>query len=140
MSLLDKDLTENEKRIYANCLAYILNLNQNSDKAQREYLEKQMGDIGLSATKLKNIKKTKTESVIKELQGISDVRIRRFILREMILLAIADHEISDQEIETIYTIGMKTGIKQEKINDFFIWAAKGIEWQIEGSQLVDEDL
>ena len=26
--------------------------------------------------------------------------------------------ISDKEIETIYTIGMKIGIKQEKINDF----------------------
>ena len=88
----------------------------------------------------KKLKKTKTESVIKELQTIADIRIRRFILREMILLAIADHEISDKEIETIYTIGMKIGIKQEKINDFFIWAAKGIEWQIEGSQLVDEDL
>ncbi len=140
MSLLDKDLTENEKRIYADCLTYILNLSPNSNKNQREYLEKQMGDIGLPASKLKNLKKTKTESVIKELQTISDVRVRRFILREMILLAIADHEISDKEIETIYTIGIKTGIKQEKINDFFIWAAKGIEWQIEGTQLVDEDL
>lgn len=140
MSLLDKDLTLSEKHIYANCLAYILNLSQHSDNAQREYLEKQMGDIGLAAPELKKLKKAKTESVIKELQTIADIRIRRFILREMILLAIADHEISDKEIETIYTIGMKIGIKQEKINDFFIWAAKGIEWQIEGSQLVDEDL
>lgn len=140
MSLLDKDLTENEKHIYADCLAYILNLNKNSDKNKREYLKEQIGDIGLSAAKLKSLKKTKTESVIKELQTISDIRIKRFILREMILFAIADHEISDTEIETIYTIGMKIGIKQEKINDFFIWAAKGIEWQIEGSQLVDEDL
>lgn len=143
MSVLDKDLTEDEKQVYISALAYILDLDKSKDSenAKKEYLDKQMQEMDISAKEIKKTPKAqKTAEIIKMLKSISDIRIRRFIIREMILLAIADHEISDKEIATIYDIGIHTGIKQEKINDFFIWAAKGIEWQIEGSQLVDEDL
>ena len=58
----------------------------------------------------------------------------------MIMLAIADHELSDTEVDTIYDIGTKTGISVDKIDDFFLWAAKGVEWQIESVKLVEEDL
>lgn len=141
MSVLNKDLTEAEKHIYLDCLAYIINLNKNTDKVKKEYLAHQMCDVGLSVDELKSVKKAKKNAdIIKNLKTVSDIRVKRFILREMILLAIADHEISDKEIASIYEIGIQAGIKHEKIDDFFIWAAKGIEWQIEGSQLVDEDL
>ena len=58
----------------------------------------------------------------------------------MIMLAIADHEITDDEIRNIYQIAEAVGVSGEKVGDFFIWAAKGIEWKLEGIQLVEEDL
>ena len=71
---------------------------------------------------------------------ITDIRARRYFLREMILLAVADHELQDEEVEDLHKIGKGMGISEEKINDFFIWAARGIEWQLEGIKLVEEDL
>ena len=62
------------------------------------------------------------------------------MLRDMILLAAADHDLSDQEIGEIYEIGTKIGLKAEKIDDFFLWAARGLEWQVDGSRLIDEDI
>ena len=66
--------------------------------------------------------------------------MRRYIVREMILVAISNHELSDDEIATLYAIGTNIGIKEEKVGDFFIWAAKGLEWEIEGLQLIEGDL
>ena len=82
----------------------------------------------------------KTDALIKDLEQITDIRAKRYILREMILLAVADHELQDEEVEDLHKIGKGMGISEEKINDFFIWAARGIEWQLEGIKLVEEDL
>lgn len=136
-----KDLTVEEKNVYINCLAYILNFDKAATMVRKEYLENQIKDIGLSLKDFDKIKKKqKPEDIIKELKSISDIRSKRYILREMILLAIADHELTDDEIKTIFQIGTKSGIKEEKVGDFFLWAAKGIEWEIEGTQLVEENL
>ena len=82
----------------------------------------------------------KIESVIKALQGLDDLRVQRYIIREMIMLSVSDQDISDEEIHRIYQIAEAVGMSGEKVGDFFIWAAKGIEWRIEGIQLVEEDL
>ena len=45
-----------------------------------------------------------------------------------------------KKLTDLHKIGKGMGISEEKINDFFIWAARGIEWQLEGIKLVEEDL
>ena len=100
-----------------------------------------MAEIGLSKKDFRSAKKVKTAGELaKDIKGIGDIKVKRFILREMILLALADHELTDEEIQTIYQIGTCSGLKEEKISDFFLWAAKGTEWQIEGTQLVEDNL
>ena len=96
--------------------------------------------MGFDARKLKFKSPKKAAEIIKTLQSIDNIRLRRFILREMILLSIADHELTDKEVDTIYDIAKKCCISEDKIDDFFLWAAKGVEWQIEGQKLVEEDL
>ena len=76
----------------------------------------------------------------KMIKQIKSIKLRRYILREMILVAVANHELSDEEIAGIYNIGTRIGIKEEKVSDFFMWAAKGLEWEIEGLQLIEGDL
>lgn len=135
------EITEEEKIIYLKALAYTLNIDKRDTIEREKYLELKAFEIGYNIKELKSIKKVKkAEEIIKELKSIGSLRMRRYILREMIMLAIADHELSDNEICTIYNIGTSSGIKEEKINDFFLWAAQGIEWQMEGRCLVEEDL
>ncbi len=141
MLFFSRDLSVDEKNVYMEALAFILNVGKSNNDAKKEYMETQMAEIGLSKKDFRSAKKVKTAGELaKDIKGIGDIKIKRFILREMILLALADHELTDEEIQTIYQIGTCSGLKEEKISDFFLWAAKGIEWQIEGTQLVEDNL
>ena len=106
-----------------------------------EYLRQQAEQAGFDPAAVKKIKPAKkADDLIKELKQVSSMRLKRYIIREMIMLAMANHELSDEEMAAIYTIGMNIGIKEDKINDFFLWAAEGLEWQLAGVKLVEEDL
>ncbi len=141
MLFFSRDLSIEEKNVYMEALAFILNIGTSKTEAKKEYMEAQMAEIGLSKKDARSAKKVKTpDELAKDIKGIGDIKVKRFILREMILLALADHELTDDEIQTIYKIGTQSGLKEEKIGDLFLWAAKGIEWQIEGTQLVEENI
>lgn len=130
-----------EKRLYLQALIYIFSSGKKLTKENEDYLRHLAEEISVDAAELKTLKKfKKPEEAGKLIKSIKDIRIRRFILREMVLLAVADHEISDCEMVDIYRIANEAGIKEEKINDFFLWAAEGIEWQMQGRRLITEDL
>ena len=98
-------------------------------------------EINFPAAELKTLKKLKKpESVSNELLKIADIRLRRYFIREMVMLSISDHELTDEEMCNIYKIGCAIGVKEDKINDFFLWAAQGVEWQIEEVRMVEDDL
>ena len=133
-----KELTAEEKTIFVTSLLYIMDLSKNQ---RMEYLNSRLKELGFDTDVLKKIKHVKTPAELYGLiKQIEDIKVRRYILREMILVAISNHELSDEEISIIYTIGTNIGIKEEKVGDFFIWAAKGLEWEIEGLQLIEGDL
>lgn len=134
-------LSKTEKKIYLQALAFVLDMNKKDSKTIADYLKAQADEIDVGETMLNQIKANLPEDkLIKELAKISSIPCKRFILREMILLAIADHEVKDEEIEKLHRIGSTMGIAEAKINDFFIWAAQGLEWQLQGIKLVEEDL
>lgn len=138
MPISMKELTAEEKTIFVTSLLYIMDLSKNQ---RMEYLNSRLKELGFDTDVLKKIKHVKTPAELYGLiKQIEDIKVRRYILREMILVAISNHELSDEEISTIYTIGTNIGIKEEKVGDFFIWAAKGLEWEIEGLQLIEGDL
>ena len=133
-----QNLTHDEKIVYLTSLLYVMVSQTNS---RNEYIRNQAKEICFPASDLRKIKKlTKPEAISLELLKIQDLRLRRYFIREMILLAINDHELTDKEMCEMYKIGIATGIKEETINDFFLWAAQGIEWQIEGVSIVEDDL
>lgn len=140
-STFKENLGEEEKVIYLGALMYILGGGKTISPERNEYLKRQAEEIGFPEKELKNIKKIKRpETISNRLLEIRNVRLRRYFLREMIMLAITDHELCDVEMCNIYKIGTAIGIKEDKINDFFLWAAQGVEWQIEGVRLVEDDL
>lgn len=138
---VSKLLSKTEKKYYLQALAFVLDMNKKDENSIAEYLKAQADEAGVAETTLAQIKLNIDENKLtKELSKISSIKSKRFILREMILLAIADHEVKDEEIETLHRIGHAMDIPEAKINDFFIWAAQGLEWQLQGIKLVEEDL
>ncbi len=142
MSATFKDnLDATAQEVYLETLMFVLGGEKKLTKEQSRYLEQQAQEIGFPTEGLKNIRKIKRpESLSNELLKIEDIRLRRYFVREMIMLAISDHELTDAEMCDIYKIGCATGVKEDKINDFFLWAAQGVEWQIEGVRIVEDDL
>ncbi len=141
MDNLKKLLSAKEKSIYMRALLYVLTYGKRLTKENQEYLLKQAEETGAKPEVIKEFQKFKSPEELGQLIcTIKSIRTRRFILREMVMLAVADHEISDKEMTDIYMAGTTAGIKEDKINDFFLWAAEGIDWQIRGMHLITEDL
>ena len=139
MTDMGKHLHISEKRVYIQSLAYIL-----KDKKEdfiKDYLLTQMAEYGIAESEYNSLSVVLDRThLAKKLNKISDIRTKRYIVREMILLAVADHELNDQEIDELSQFGKDVGICEEKMIDFFMWAARGIEWQLDGTKLVEEDL
>ncbi len=55
------------------------------------------------------------------------------------MLDVAAHELQENEVTLIYQVGNAVGIDTDRIDDLFMWAARGLEWQIEGAKMVEED-
>ena len=140
MTTFKKTMELDEKITFMEALNFVLHFEDKQTPLQQEYLMRQAFECEIPASDLKKVKKLKKAAdLIKKIKNIPQKKTKRFILREMIMMAVVDHELSDEEMCTIYEIGTGAGIKQEKINDFFLWAAKGVEWQIEGAHLVEDD-
>ena len=141
MNTFTAEMNDEEKSIYLEALKYILGAAKTDTPENKDFLLQQAQKAGFDKKQLKNLPRIKTaEEMAAEIKKIPSVRKKRFIIREMIMVALADHELSDQEMCDIYKIGTAAGIKEDKINDFFLWAAQGLEWQIEGNRLVEEDI
>ena len=140
-STFKENLDSEAKAVYLEVLMYVLRADTRLTPERTRYLEKQALEISFLAAELKTLKKLKTpESLSNELLKIADIRLRRYFIREMVMLSISDHELTDEEMCNIYKIGCAIGVKEDKINDFFLWAAQGVEWQIEGVRMVEDDL
>ncbi len=141
MNTFTAEMNDEEKSIYLEALKYILGAEKTDTPENKDFLLQQAQKAGFDKKQLKALQRIKTaEEMAAEIKKIPSVRKKRFIIREMIMVALADHELSDQEMCDIYKIGTAAGIKEDKINDFFLWAAQGLEWQIEGIRLVEKDL
>ena len=138
MNELSSSWTETEKQLYLMALEYVLNLDSDDNPTKREFMKNKARELGCPLSKLKKVRSS--AELTKLLMPIPSVRTKRCLLRDMILLAAAAQDLSDKAIGEIYEIGIKIGIKAEKIDDFFLWAARGLEWQVDGSRLIDEDI
>lgn len=140
MPIQPKNFDENEKNVYMKALSFMLSLDKKNTVEKLDYLKIQAARCGYDGRKIKTKSNDKISDIALALNKIDNIAIRRYILLNMIMLTIAGHELLDTEVDTIYGIGTKAGISVDKIDDFFLWAARGVEWQIEGMRIVEEDL
>lgn len=140
MPIQPKNFDTEEKDIYMKALTFMLSLDKKNTAEKVDFLKIQAFKCGFDGRKIKLKTSDKISDIILALNKIDNIAIKRYILLQMIMLTIAGHELLDTEVDTIYGIGTKAGISIDKIDDFFLWAARGVEWQIEGMKIVEEDL
>ena len=140
MSIQPKNFSDDEKNIYMKALAFMLSLDKKNTPEKTEFLKIQAFKCAIDGRKVKFKSSDKLSDIALALNKIDNIMIRRYILLNMIMLTIAGHELLDTEVDVIYGIGTKAGISVDKIDDFFLWAARGVEWQIDGTKIVEEDL
>ena len=121
-------------------LAFMLALDKKGTSEKLDFLKLQAFRCGIDGRKVKTKSSAKAPDIVLALNQIDNIAIRRYILLNMIMLTIAGHELLDTEVDVIYGIGTKAGISIDKIDDFFLWAARGVEWQVDGMKIVEEDL
>ena len=138
MNELSNSWSETEKQLYLISLIYVLNLDSEDNSIKKEFMKNKAKELGQAISKLPKVRTAK--ELISLLAPSPSVRTKRYLLRDMILLSAADHDLSDNAIGQIYEIGTQIGLKAEKIDDLFLWAARGLEWQVDGSRLIDEDI
>ena len=122
MNELSANWSEVEKQLYLAALQYVLNLDSEDNATKKEFMKNKARELGCPLSKIKKVRSS--AELIKILLPIPSVRTKRCLVRDMILLSAADHDLSDEA----------------KIDDFFLWAARGLEWQVDGSRLIDEDI
>lgn len=140
MPITPQNFDTTEKNVFIQALAFMLSMDKKNSVEKSDYFNIQVSRCGLDVKKLKLKTPSKASDVVLKLNKIDNIALRRYIILHMILLTIAGHELLDTEVDTIYGIGTKAGISVDKIDDFFLWAARGVEWQIEGIRIVEEDL
>ena len=59
MLFFSRDLSVDEKNVYMEALAFILNVGKSNNDAKKEYMETQMAEIGLSKKDFRSAKKVK---------------------------------------------------------------------------------
>ncbi len=129
---------QEEKQIYLAALSYVLTAGDTKSEQRREFMKNKAREVKIPLAQIKKVKTS--EELIAMLGQIHNIKIKRFIVRDMILMTLADHDLTDSEMHNIYDICAAIDIKPEKVDDFFLWAAKGLEWQIEGNRLIEEDI
>ncbi len=140
MSILTQKLTKKEKGIYLQALAFIMSQKGKANPALKSYLRVQALEIGVDEKQLEEVKLPQSAlELCRSIKKIETMSVRRFIIREMIMLAVAAHELQENEVTLIYQVGNAVGIDTDRIDDLFMWAARGLEWQIEGAKMVEED-
>lgn len=141
MFYMPDNFSTKEKNACVKALLFVLFLHGGKNATQKKFMTFQLRAMGLTEDKYDlSQAPCKFDELVKSLKNLDGLRAQRYIIRAMIMLALADQDINDDAIKLIYRLAEEIGMSSEKVGDFFIWAAKGIEWRVEGIQLVEEDL
>lgn len=140
MPIVCKNFSELQKNVLIEALTFMRDFDKKKTPEKFEFLKIQALKCGFDLRKIKSKSSLNSADLTLLINKIDNITIKRYIILQMILITIAAHELSDIELDLIYGIGTKVGISVDKIDDFFLWAAKGVEWQIEGAKIVEEDL
>ena len=141
MFYMPDNFNTKEKNACIKALTFVLHIHGAKNTMQKKFMLFQLKAMGLTEDKYDITQPPcKFEDLAKSLKNLDNLRAQRYIIRAMIMLALSDQDINDDAIKLIYQLAEEIGMSSEKVGDFFIWAAKGIEWRLEGIQLVEEDL
>lgn len=133
-------LTQEQRENFLKALAFVIYADGEVNGEEKDFLEVAAQAYGVSPSKVVEILQDRDIETVKALvQEIDDIRARRYLVREMISLGLCDGELSDDELDAIFSIGESLDITEERMDDMVSWAIEGLEWQLDGFRLIEED-
>ena len=122
-------------------LSFVMHSDGDASKEEEEYIKVASTAYGLDSPNLADIMKKRSLAEVENIVAWAKNKpeTARYMIREMISLAISDGDILEAEIDAIFHIGKVVGVSEERVNDIITWAVEGYEWQMEGFRLVEED-
>jgi len=134
------DLTNEDKKNFLRAIASIIRADGDVDEAEKAYLATTASAYGLpekSVTEVLN--PPPLEQIIDALKKVKSARARRYLVRELVSVALTDGSIDDDEMDIVYSIGEALGVAENRMDEMLEWALEGYQWQLDGLRLVKQD-
>lgn len=136
-----EELSHQQIQDFLTALSFVMHADGESSEEEKEYIKVAALAYGLDEPDFDLImRKRSLEEVIKKIAWLKEKpTTARYMIREMISLALADGEFLEEELAGISHVSKAVGISEKRLNDMIDWAVEGYEWQIEGFRLIEED-
>lgn len=127
-------LSEPERKILVQAFAYLAHRDQNVKTAEIDRISTLARHIGFDPEIL--VHNGQTLNIAALLKPITDDKIKRIMLEELISLAHADSDYSPAERSGMREIAACFGIDPEVLEQIEGWVEQGIAWRKTGEELI----
>ncbi len=133
------DLNNEQKEAFIKALVFVM-CADGAKEEEKAFIKLAMDVYSVNTISLEDVVAPVSAAEVKRIAvKIEDERARRYLVREMIALGFSDGDFSENEMEIVFDIGEALGVSEERINDMIDWAVAGLEWQLEGIDLIERE-
>lgn len=133
-------LAENEQIAYLKILVYLAKVDGNFEDSEKRFIRDMALLYGVSDDKLAEITEdVDMKTILKSADLIKDRRVALELVKDLCVLAHADEELLDEEVEFIGDVGQKMGVSLDKIEQISRWVIDRIIW-LEESKIIFEEI
>ena len=132
-------LTEGQKKAFLRAFIKMANVDGHVDNYERDFIQKMAIDFGLFIDDMDQfLKDINLDEIIADVASIKDRRVALELLKQLCVLAHADHVLSDDEVVFIGSIGQAMGIDPEKVEEISHWVIDYLVWNEQGKLIFEE--
>ena len=134
-------LDESERVAFMTILARLARADGKMSKEEKNFISEMARVYNISEENIKEIIYNHTDDeIIDYAKKISSRKTALELIKEMCILAHADDELSDSEIELIVKVGSVMAVDMEKIEKISNWIIQRLIWEDEGKIIFEEVL
>ena len=129
--------TNEQKLIFFETLLCLSAADGVQDEDELKFISSMARTYGIDIEELEN--HYDVDSILHEIEKISDRGLALELIREMCILAHVDNELSDEEILFIGKVGRALGVSIRKIEQISSWVIDHIVWLEQAKIIFEED-
>lgn len=132
-------LPQAERFAYARLLAYMTRVDDELTIDEMAMFEQRLGTALLSPNQRKEIRAAlKAPPSLEECLAELGPEAGRLALRDSVLMAAADGNVDDDELETLAAIASHLGLAEDAVDRLLAWTERGYAWMNEGFELLND--